>query len=183
MRTSTVQLVGFVAGFVMIAAGASCALAPAVADALPRSATTPGAVISRERSRVCERGYARAARHPYDSEWLRYRTAMFRAYRIPHALWRNYTVDHLVPIELGGAPFGVVRGAWDLRNVWPEPKTEAPEKDAVENALHAAVCYRRGFRGVHLELIDAQRAIARDWMRTPVGMPPIESQRFSSFRD
>lgn len=105
--------------------------------------------------------------------------------RLPHparALAKLH-VDHLVPIELGGVPFGVVRGAWDLRNVWPEPKTEVPEKDAVENALHAAVCYRRGSRSVHLELIDAQRAIAHDWMRTPVGMPPIENDRSSSFRD
>jgi hypothetical protein len=41
-----------------------------------------------------------------------------------------------VPLSLGGAPE-------DLRNVWPEPKAEAKEKDEVEDALLAAACYRR----------------------------------------
>jgi hypothetical protein len=104
----------------------------------------------------------------------RYRTAIFREYGLPHASWSRFTIDHLVPLELGGRPFGIVGGAWDLRNVWPEPKGEARQKGAVENALHEAVCYRRGFRGLRLSLIDAQRAIERDWTRTPVGLPPVQ---------
>jgi len=142
-----------------------------VADQLPNHTLTPGAVINRNRDVVCVRGYARRARHRYDTTWLHYRTAMFREYGIPHSLWREYTVDHLVPIELGGEPFGVLDGRWDLRNVWPEPKAEARQKDAVEDALHAAVCYWRGYRGVHLTVVVAQRAIAHDWTRTPVGVP------------
>jgi len=144
---------------------------PIAADELPDQAVTPGAVITRDRAVVCAPGYARAARHRYDAEWLRYRTDMFREYGIPHERWRDFTVDHLVPIELGGEPFGLVDGRWDLRNVWPEPKVEARHKDAVEDALHAAVCYGRGYRGVRLTVVAAQRAIAHDWTRTPVGMP------------
>lgn len=144
---------------------------PIAADELPDQAVTPGAVITRDRAVVCAPGYARAARHRYDAEWLRYRTAMFREYGIPHERWRDFTVDHLVPIELGGEPFGLVDGRWDLRNVWPEPKAEARHKDAVEDALHAAVCYRRGYRGIHLTVVAAQRAIAHDWTRTLVGTP------------
>ncbi len=147
------------------------AYAPIAADELPDRTVTPGAVITRDRTAVCAVGYARSARHRYDAEWLRYRTAMFHEYGVPHERWRNFTVDHLVPIELGGEPFGIVDGRWDLRNVWPEPKAEAQRKDAVEDALHAAVCYRRGYRGVHLNLVSAQRAISADWQRTPVGMP------------
>jgi len=64
----------------------------------------------------------------------------------------------------------------DLRNVWPEPKSEAKQKDAVEDALHAATCYRRGYHGLHLSLADAQRAIARDWTHTPVGLPPLRDE-------
>ena len=96
---------------------------------------------------------------------------MFHEYGIPHEQWSRYTVDHLVPIELGGRPFGIIGNAWHLRNVWPEPKAEAEQKDAVENALHEAVCYRRGYRGLHLLLQQAESAIARDWTRTPVGLP------------
>jgi hypothetical protein len=144
---------------------------PIAADALPRSSFTPGAIASQDPTLVCARGYARKARHRYDAEWRRYRVAIFHEYGIPHTSWRDYTVDHLIPIELGGKPFGTIGDGWDLRNVWPEPKAEAERKDAVENALHAAVCYRSGYRGIHLSLDAAQRAIAHDWMHTPVGLP------------
>ncbi len=162
-------------------AAACLAAAPAVAFVLPNKRMTPGAVGTEQSAptlaQICTRGYARAARHPYDTHWRRYRTAIFREYGIPHALWSRFTIDHLLPIELGGRPFGIVGGAWDLRNVWPQPKTEARQKDAVEDALHAATCYRHGYRGLHLSLSDAQHAIARDWTRTPVGLPAVRDRR------
>jgi len=40
-----------------------------------------------------------------------------RKYGIPHALWREYTVDHLVPIELGGEPFATLDGDWNASAV------------------------------------------------------------------
>jgi len=167
------QLVGLT--LALLATGSPSAAAD-VALALPDSQLTPGAVGTQDGSAVdtaavCQRGYARSMRHPYDAQWRRYRVAMFREYSIPHELWSRYTVDHLVPIELGGRPFGVAGAAWDLRNVWPEPKADAERKDAVENALHAAVCYRDGYHGMHLTLQQAETAIARDWTRTPVGLP------------
>jgi hypothetical protein len=156
--------------------GVILATSPAFAIELPNGRLTPGAIGSDGDpaptiTAVCVRGYARSVRHRYDSEWRRYRVAIFREYRIPHSEWSHYTVDHLVPIELGGRPFGIVANAWDLRNVWPEPKAEAEQKDAVENALHEAVCYRGGYRGFHLSLLQAESAIAHDWTRTPVGLP------------
>jgi len=148
---------------------------------LPHATHTPGAIGARDgvrddKAAVCRRGFARAARHPYDAEWRRYATAVFREYGIPNAERSKYRIDHLVPIEIDGRPFGIIRPAfgaptWDLRNVWPEPKAQAAEKDEVENALHAAACYRRGYHGLHLTLQKAQTAIARDWTRTPVGLP------------
>ncbi len=153
----------------------SCA-APAAADVLPDARLTPGAVgtsgaPAAGAADVCARGYARRARHRYDAQWRRYRVAMFREYGLPHAVWSRYTVDHLIPLELGGRAFGVSGNAWDLRNVWPEPKNEAVQKDAVENALREAVCDAGGYRGVHVSLSEAQRTIARDWRHTPVGLP------------
>lgn len=150
--------------------------APALAFEIPNARLTPGALGPTDAARattqeICTRGYAHRARPPYDNAWRRYRTALFREYGIPHERWSLFTVDHLVPIELGGLPFGARDGAWDLRNVWPQPKAEAKRKDVVEDALHAAVCYRRGFHGMHLSLEAAQRAIERDWTHTPVGLP------------
>jgi len=151
--------------------------------ALPDGRLTPGATGSETGgaaplASICTRGYSRTIRHHYDAAWRRYRVAMFHAYGVPHDRWRSYTVDHLVPLELDGRPYGVYAdGRPDLRNVWPEPKADAREKDAVEEALHASVCHACGYRGLHLTLEQARSAIARDWTRTPVGLPPQRGKR------
>ena len=131
---------------------------------LPDRAATPGAITPVAASVVCHRGFARSSRLAYeDPRWQALRVAVFTRYGIPPMERRNWTLDHLVPLELSGAN--------EATNIWPEPIVEAAQKDAVENALHAAVCYRRGYRGLHLSLSDAQRAIATDWTHTPVGIP------------
>lgn len=149
--------------------------AGASAHQLPNASLTPGETNGRALDVVCAWGYAHRIRHRYDAEWRRYRAAIFAEYGVPHAQWRGYRIDHLVPLELDGKPFGVLdrggRPSWDLRNVWPEPKADSRAKDRVENALHEAVCRRRGYRGLHLTLGSAQQAIARDWERTQVGLP------------
>lgn len=58
--------------------------------------------------------------------------------------------DHLIPLELGGAPR-------DPMNLWPEPHASLNEKDTVENAAHDAVCAHR------VSLTDAQHKISTDW--------------------
>ena len=66
----------------------------------------------------------------------------------------DYELDHLIPLELGGAPQDVV-------NLWPEAwngEPNAHEKDAVETFLNREVC-----RGA-VQLADAQRQIATDWL-------------------
>jgi hypothetical protein len=72
----------------------------------------------------------------------------------------DYQEDHLVPLELGGAPR-------DRRNLWPEPNAAvladdtsvgSKQKDALEDSLHARVC------AGGLTLADAQRMIATDWV-------------------
>ena len=131
---------------------------------VPDRTVTPGAITPTTTSVVCHRGFARTSRLAYeDPRWQALRLEVFDRYRIPPIQRRAWTLDHLVPLELSGANA--------VTNVWPEPPSEAAQKDAVENALHAAVCYRRGYRGLHLSLGDAQRAIANNWTRTPVGMP------------
>ncbi len=163
------------------------AASPALGLSLPNARLTPGAVgandtVSVVAAQVCVRGYARAARHPYDTAWRHYRTALFRAYGIPHARWKAYTIDHLVPIELGGRPFGVIRGrdgrsTWDLRNVWPEPKNDARRKDAVENALRASVC-AGGFRGVRPHTFPGA-ACDRERLDADARRPTVSGQRIA----
>ena len=63
-------------------------------------------------------------------------------------------LDHLIPLELAGAP-------QDIANLWPEPwngEANAHMKDAVENYLSREVC-----RGT-VSLTEAQREIATDWL-------------------
>jgi hypothetical protein len=74
----------------------------------------------------------------------------------------HYELDHLVPLELGGAPA-------DPRNLWMEPYEApkgaavagmgSPTKDDVENAAREAVCAGR------IPLAEAQREISADWYR------------------
>jgi Protein of unknown function (DUF3761) len=65
----------------------------------------------------------------------------------------DYEEDHLISLELGGAPSAEA-------NLWPEPYN-APEgarvKDQVENKLHSLIC------GGTITLATAQRAIASNW--------------------
>jgi hypothetical protein len=148
-----------VAGLLLLISSPSMAIG---SWTLPNSSMTPGAVGSVDVNTVCVRGYSRTVRPAYTPTWRRFRTSVFRAYGIPHDQWRRYTIDHLIPLALGGAPE-------DLRNVWPEPNAEAKRKDNVEDALVAAVCYRHA-----LTLEATQAAIARDWTSTPVGLSPIQ---------
>ncbi|HEY3334313.1 MAG TPA: hypothetical protein VGK16_03660 [Candidatus Limnocylindrales bacterium] len=72
----------------------------------------------------------------------------------------HYQEDHLVPLELGGAPR-------DPRNLWPQPMTAtlpdgtaigADEKDDLEDELNRRVCDGA------IKLGDAQRSIAGNWV-------------------
>jgi hypothetical protein len=136
----------------------------AVADSgLPNPSLTPGAVASTEIAKVCATGYARRVR-PVGNVWSRLRNQAYDEYGLKRgersfidAAGRRhpaYQIDHLIPIELGGAPA-------DLHNLWPQPIAAAKQKDRVENELHALVCAGQ------MPIRDAQRAIARDW-RTAV---------------
>jgi hypothetical protein len=63
----------------------------------------------------------------------------------------DYEYDHLVPLELGGAPN-------DPRNMWPEPGKTPNRKDELENRLRELVC------SGSLGLEAARDAIATDWV-------------------
>lgn len=121
---------------------------------LPDAACTPGATnphvtqatIART---ICRSGWTATVRPPasYTNALKREQMAAYGDQGSPS----GYVEDHLIPLELGGAPS-------DPRNLWPEPGASPNPKDRVENALNDKVCTGR------IPLADAQREIATDWI-------------------
>lgn len=90
---------------------------------------------------------------------------MFRRYGIgPHQHY-GWVADHLLPIEIGGAPD-------DVRNLWPQPYSQAHEKDYYEDALHIELCDGR------ISIQDAQHRMLA-WPHSLDGIPltPVEAGR------
>jgi hypothetical protein len=132
----------------------------------PNSVLTPGATnpavtqatIGRT---ICVVGWTTKIRPPSS-----YTTALKRqqivAYGDRDHNLADYEEDHLISLEIGGAPRSPA-------NLWPEPYTVklsdgrsvgARVKDLLENRLHALVCAHK------LSLAGAQRDIASDWIRS-----------------
>lgn len=150
--------------------GAGCSSLPAVCHAdgpLPDSACTPGSLnpdVTPENinQTICSRGWTRTVRPP-----VSYTNALKRdlltAYGLDSDL-RLFELDHLIPLELGGA-------LSDSSNLWPEshePRPGSYEKDGFENFLNSRVC------AGELSLSDAQDAMAHDWLANwrAAGSPP-----------
>jgi hypothetical protein len=144
--------------------------APASAEAtrtlvgLPDPRLTPGSINpnvdpNNLESTVCKAGWAATVRPPsaYTSAL---KVAQILEYGYTDRTPSHYQEDHLVPLELGGAPR-------DPRNLWPEPNVlvlpdgtsvGSDAKDNLEDHLHRAVCAGT------MSLGDAQRLIAGDWI-------------------
>jgi hypothetical protein len=122
-------------------------------DPLPDQACTPGAADPRVTPQnvgatICQRGYTSTVRPPV-SYTDALKTQLMRRYGATGSP-SQYELDHLVPLELGGAPS-------DAHNLWPEPGGIPNPKDRVENGLNKLVCNGR------LGLAEAQQAIRTDW--------------------
>jgi hypothetical protein len=135
-----------------------CYVSQAFAGDLPDPRITPGAIdpsvtqdnIART---ICVKGYSKHARPPanYTNKLKKQQIA---EYHLADTNPKHYEEDHLISLELGGAPR-------DPRNLWPEPwasQWSAKEKDQLENRLHSIVC------AGEMSLKDAQDAIATDWI-------------------
>jgi hypothetical protein len=121
---------------------------------LPDRRCTPGAIDLRVSQRtidstICRRGYSESVRPP-ESVTEPEKLASMKAYG-DLGPPREYEYDHLIPLELGGAPN-------DSRNLWPEPGASPNPKDLLENRLRSMVCDGA------IELRTAQREIAADWI-------------------
>ena len=116
---------------------------------LPDSRCTPGAYDPADTAAVlCSAGYSTSSYRAPESETESFKfSEAYPAYGITAGTTSE--LDHLVPLELGGAN--------DAANLWPEVGSLPNPKDHVENALHDAVCSGQ------VALHAAQRAIARNW--------------------
>ncbi|MGW1157033.1 hypothetical protein ACWD5Q_00750 [Streptomyces sp. NPDC002513] len=124
---------------------------------LPDSSCTPGAynpdvTQSTINSTICVSGWTATVRPP-TSYTNPLKAQGIIDYGYSDTNMSDYEEDHLVPLELGGAPR-------DPRNLWPEPhygtKT-AYTKDGVETKLKNAVC-----NGT-ITLSSARSAIGTNW--------------------
>ena len=108
---------------------------------------------------VCSPGWA-ATQRPPSAYTSALKFAQIIEYGYVDRDRSHYQEDHLVPLELGGAPR-------DPRNLWPQPNEArlsdgtligANEKDDLEDELHRRVCSEV------MTLADAQRLIAGNWI-------------------
>lgn len=126
------------------------------AQVLPDPVCTPGAIdpaVTQQniKSTICATGYTGKVRPPL-SVTSPVKGALMSAYGIK-ASFSGYELDHLVPLELGGAN--------SISNLWPEIGGSPNPKDTVENRLRREVCAGT------LPLAQAQSAIAADWLTAP----------------
>lgn len=126
---------------------------------LPDPSCTPGAynpdvTQATINSTICVPGWTSTVRPPA-SYTDALKVQQIGEYGYSDTSTADYEEDHLVPLELGGAPK-------DPHNLWPEPRYDAgggtsADKDKVENDLKTAVC-----NGT-VKLDAARKAIATNW--------------------
>lgn len=130
--------------------------------ALPDPRCTPGATNSAVTPptiyrTICRSGWTSTVRPPESiTEPEKY--GSMAAYGYPSRMVGRLEYDHLIPLELGGAPN-------DPRNLWPELNYARPRddgydhnpKDALEYRLNRLVC------DGEMRLATAQHQIAANW--------------------
>lgn len=123
---------------------------PPPSPPLPNQAFTPGQINPNLTTEVlCAPGF-RTEDYRKVNQGLRKK--VFQLYGLPYSVHHAYEVDHLIPLEVGGANA--------VANLWPqlyEPDPGAHTKDGLENQLHRLVCTGK------ISLTDAQHCIASNW--------------------
>lgn len=100
-------------------------------SAISAQEINPAVTPSNIRATICVSGWTRTVRPPaYVTNAIK---AKFMNRQHATGAMRDYELDHITPLELGGAPL-------DERNLQLQPWPEARRKDAVETALHRQVC-------------------------------------------
>ncbi len=137
----------------LLFAGPHVGAAPTKVGPVPNAGLTPGSTDARVTQdnigqTICVAGYTKTVRKVSTKT----KSKVYSEYKVSKKDRSKYTIDHLIPLELGGSNA--------LANLWPEPKKGdkgSHSKDTVENTLHSLVCAGT------VTLADAQAAIATDW--------------------
>lgn len=111
----------------------------------PNSLLTPGIRLEISEKEVCQSGYAKKIRNTSQKT----KNETFERYNIPKEERKNYVIDHLISLKLGGSD--------TIFNLWPQPKEEGKLKDRVEWMLSKEVC------DGNLDLKEAQKIIKENW--------------------
>ena len=88
-------------------------LSPIPDRSLTPGSTNPAVTQATIYSTICIRGWTRTVRPPVEYTGRIKRETM-AAYGYEGLSMRDFELDHLIPLEVGGAPS-------DPRNLWPEP--------------------------------------------------------------
>lgn len=137
----------------------------------PDPALTPGAfnpAVTQATigSTICRSGWTATVRPP-SSYTTGLKVQQIAQYGYTDTSTASYEEDHLIPLELGGAPR-------DPRNLWPEPYTAslsdgrsvgARVKDVYETALKKEVCAGT------ISLASARLRIGIHWVHYDLGIP------------
>ena len=138
----------------------SCHYRWAGSDPLPDPACTPGAVNPQVTqadigTTICSSGWTATVRPP-ESVTSPEKEASAAAYGYTGP-FSTAEYDHLVPLELGGAP-NAPANLWVEPNDRPGATSTYNGKDDLEDRLRELVC------SGSLDLVTAQQAIAADWV-------------------
>src|SRR5262245_25340525 len=98
---------------------------------LPDPTKTPGDVLEVTKADICVPGYSKKVRDVPESV----KRQAYAAYGITSHKPREYEVDHLISLELGGSN--------SIKNLWPQSYVTSPynahKKDVLENKLHKLI--------------------------------------------
>src|SRR4051812_8233179 len=116
----TMRRVGAVLVGALMFAVLSSGSALAINSTVTPGATNPAVTQATVGSTICRSGYTKTVRNVS----TRVKHVAYVEYGIARSAQRNYVIDHLIPLEVGGGN--------DLTNLWPEPKADAKQKDILE---------------------------------------------------
>ena len=118
-------------------------------------ATVPGATNPNlTQAQLCSPSFHTGTIRPPSNVTNKLKFTLMDEAGIPRSQSSAYELDHLISLEIGGAPA-------DPNNLWLQPYTgtlNAHVKDRLENQLHKLVCSGK------ITLHDAQHDISTDWV-------------------
>ena len=118
---------------------------------LPNETMTPGVVDpAATKEKICVPGYTQTVRNVPQS----LKNQVYQEYGIFQHKPREYEIDHLISLELGGSN--------DIKNLWPQSYVTQPwnarVKDKLENKLHSMICDDQ------ITVEEAQKLISGNWI-------------------